>query len=108
MYEVRADMKQHRVFLTLLQDYKHDRAALHQEFYDAASRVKSDKGHFDVLVDMVDVHVIAQERVESGEALMQWCVANGMRRGAVAVGSMIQELQLKRVSNRNEKFRYFR
>ncbi|QKG70750.1 hypothetical protein [Erythrobacter mangrovi] len=108
MYEVRADVSRHCVILILKHDYNHDRDAVHQDFVAAAERVRSEDGHFDVLVDLVGIHVIAQERVDSGEVLMRWCVTNGMRRGAIAVGTMLQELQLKRLSERSEKFRYFR
>lgn len=108
MYEVRADASRHCVILILKHDYNHDREAVHRDFAAAADRVRSEGGYFDVLVDLVDIHVIGQERVDSGEVLMRWCLANGMRRGAIAVGTMLQELQLKRVSERNDKFRYFR
>ena len=96
------------MLLLFSEDFSHDRAAVHRDVHDAVDAVKSSSGQFDILVDMTGVPVIARNRTDSGEELMSWCLANGLRHGAIAVGLMLQEMQLKRLSERSEKFSYFR
>lgn len=107
MYEIRAELENQRVFFHLTGDTDHDSVQLHKDFQAAAAKVKARFGYFDALVDMAEVHVLADERADSGEALVKWCLANGMRRGAIAVGTAIQEIQLKRFSALSDQYRYF-
>lgn len=108
MFEVQRNSRRSRVTLIFTEDFKHDRAEVHRDVHDAVKAVKSSDGQFDLLVDMTGVPVIARDRTDSGEELMNWCLANGLRHGAIAVGLLLQEMQLKRLSERSEKFSYFR
>ena len=107
MYTMETDIRKQRVKAAFFGDYSQSRKEVHERFFDAANRIKRVHGFFDVLVGMHDLHTVTQDRVDSTQTLMHWCVQNGMRRCAVSAGSAVQEMQLKRVSGKNELFHYF-
>ena len=107
MFEVRVDRSKRRVELLFEGDYTHDRDAMHRAVHEAVSDAKGSGLWFDIVCDMTQMPVIHRDRHDSGEELMTWLVLNGMRNGAVAVGQVLQSMQLKRLSGKNEKYQYF-
>lgn len=107
MYSIVPNLAKHRVRVVFANDFEHEQDAFNAELKSAIDQVRADDGHFDLLSDFTDAPVMSQERAKQGEEMVAWCLANGLRRSANVMGTVLQRLQIKRVSANDEKFAYF-
>jgi len=107
MFEYKTYPDQSRFILTFSQSYDHDPDAAHRELHEAARLAKSNTPYFDMIVDMKNFSVAPKDRANSGGEMMAWCEANGLRYGAYITESAVLRMQLKRLSKRSERVRYF-
>ncbi len=75
----------------------------------AAAIVRMRKRHADflLLVDMREAGTLPQDAAQVIEHAITNQRANGIRRSANIVSSTLAEIQIKRLSQRDEKYRYF-
>jgi len=73
----------------------------------AIDQVKTAGGEFDLLVDMSKTTVMSPNSAQRSEELIGWCVANGLRKSANVLSETLHQLQVKRLTGRNEKFGIF-
>ncbi len=107
MFQFESDGANARFVMILSGDYSHDGEAAHRGLHKAAAEAMTDTDWFDMIVDMTDIWTAPTDRVNSGASMIQWCVANGLRRGAFVTKSAILRLQLKRISRNSERLAYF-
>lgn len=107
MYTIRALLERNRVEIIFDGAHDYDYLVFSQELKDAALAVRSNQGHFDLLVDFTAGQVLPQENAAQSERNIAWCIANGMRKSANVMTTIIQKIQVKRVSHRDEKLGYF-
>lgn len=98
MYKVTANPHKNRVIVEFSDNFDYDtgefRLALQNAVYDARSK----EGRFDILVDWSQTITIPQSRTDSTFETFHWCVAHGMDRSASVVKTIVQRMQLKRVT----------
>lgn len=84
-----------------------DNLPFFRELKVAALEVRSADGEFDLLTDWTAASAMPQENARTGEDAVAWCIANGMRKSANVMNTIIQKMQVKRVSGQDERLGYF-
>ncbi|MEL7199516.1 MAG: hypothetical protein AAGL10_14490 [Pseudomonadota bacterium] len=107
MFDYTVYPRNSRFLLVYSGDYTHDRDAAHDGLHKAAAQAKASTPYFDMVVDMSDFFVAPKDRAGSGGEMLEWCLANGLRRAAFVTHSAIFKMQLKRLSQNSEKLEYF-
>ena len=107
MYHISAKEIHNRVEVDLGPDYDFEQDDFERELKAAIEQVRADDGGFDLLADFTGVPVMDQSRADDSQKVVAWCAANGLRRSANVVGSMIHQLQVRRLAESDERFAYF-
>ncbi len=99
MYKITADPASRRLDVDFVGSYTDiDQAAFAADLRAAVLKLRGGSGHFDLLCDFSQISVMPQDRTADAREQIEWCVANGLRRSANVVSSMISRMQLQRLS----------
>ena len=107
MYEIERQPSKHRVLIKFDSYADHDRIKFIVDLQEAALSVRSADRHFDMLADFTESIVMPQPIAKDSITLSDWLVQNGLRKSANVMTSITQQMQVQRVTERNEKFGYF-
>lgn len=106
MYQIDVDQTQKRVIIDFVGTYDDDLTAFGQAMKMACMKARGGSGHFDMLSDFSQAHIMSQQTAQDSEAHVQWCKDNGLRKGANVVGGAVSKMQLNRITA-DDKFRMF-
>lgn len=107
MYHIEKVSNRALVIITFEGAYDFDQSAFEGEIKDAVTFVRSAEKSFDILADWSKISVMDQGRAGESHALAAWFIAAGLRRSANVLTSITQRMQLKRVTEGDERFGYF-
>ena len=107
MYSIATDPGNNRILVTFTKDFDYEADDLIAELKGAIAAVKRTDGTFDILSDFTDVSVMPQDHADISEGFLQWLSDNGLRKSANVMKSLIQRMQVNRVSGNNEKIGVF-
>jgi len=107
MYRIVASPHRNRVTIDFGTEYDFDEDEFERELVDAIESVRDKGGAFDLLADFSQAPVMDQQRASESERVVAWCAANGLRKSANVVGSLIHQMQVKRLSKKDDRFGYF-
>lgn len=107
MFKIEANSAMKRVEVTNVGVQDGDMDDFMTQFKNAARAIKMQHGHFDILADQAEAHPMQQDRANVAEELMEWCQANGLRKSANIVGTVVYKMQIKRVSHNHEAIGIF-
>ena len=107
MYSITTNLAKNRVIVVFVNDFEHGQAFFNTELKEAVKRVRAEDRHFDLLADFSTAPVMSQQIAGQGEEMINWCVANGLRKSANVMNTILQRMQVKRVSANDDKFQYF-
>ncbi|MHA7820485.1 MAG: hypothetical protein ACX930_12635 [Erythrobacter sp.] len=107
MYSMSASHSQNRVTIDFGDSYEFDQSQFESDLKSAIERVRGREGEFDLLSDFSKAGVMDQSRASESQKVVAWCAANGLRKAANVMGSLIHTMQVKRLSKQDERFGYF-
>ena len=107
MYSIMPIRAKNRVVVVFVNDFEHGQAIFNTELKNAVKEVRAEDRHFDLLVDFSTAPVMSQDRAGQGGEMINWCLANGLRKSANVMDTVLQRMQVKRVSANDDKFQYF-
>ncbi|MEL7190254.1 MAG: hypothetical protein AAGK17_11930 [Pseudomonadota bacterium] len=107
MYTICAKPENHRVEVTFEGPHDYDHVAFSAELREAVLSIRSSDGHFDLLVDFSKGQVLPQEIAHRSEQNIAWCLSQGMRKSANVMPTTTHRMQVKRLSNQDERLGYF-
>lgn len=107
MYKIEKNFSKHRIITTFTGDYQYDSVVLIAELKNAALAVKSPQGYFDSLGNFTNAPAMPQDHARQSQELLAWMTANGLRKAANVMGTIVQRMQIKRLSDNGEKFQNF-
>ncbi|MEP3052223.1 MAG: hypothetical protein ABJP48_05700 [Erythrobacter sp.] len=107
MYKLTTDLAKNRILVTFVGAFDYDARDLAKEIQDASQRIRLNCGHFDMLSDWTQASTMPQEHAKAGEDVVAWCVANGLRKSANVMDAILLQMQVKRVSNEDDKIGFF-
>ena len=107
MIDFEVDPPRARFTMTYSDDYAHEMETVRLGLKDAVAKASRSTGYFDAIVDMTKIDVAPQDRANNGASMIEWCLANGLRRGAFVAESALKTMQLKRLSGRSDQFAFF-
>ncbi|MDB5576401.1 MAG: hypothetical protein JWR80_1577 [Bradyrhizobium sp.] len=108
MYEIAEDMGQGLIAVKVSGFWNVATATRYAEDLAAAIvRMRKRHAEFLLLVDMREAGTLPQDAAQVIEAAIANQLANGIKRSANVVSSTLAEIQIKRLSQRDEKYRYF-
>lgn len=107
MYSFAGNPGKHRVEITFDGHFIREHDTFDALLKETVSKIRSSDGRFDCLIDMIKAPVAPQEVASRGGDAIQWAISNGLRKGAFVTGSTTGRMQMRRLSERNEKVEYF-
>ena len=107
MYKIEPNLAKHRIEVSSVGVHDHDMDEFVKQVKDAAMTVKSRAGHFDILTDLSDAITLQQDRTQATTDLLEWCYNNGLRKSANVVGTLVQKMQINRLSGQSDKVASF-
>lgn len=107
MWTIEPKPRKNRIVITFKGQFEQRYDEYDAQMMAAVARVKSRKGHFDTLVNMLEAPVAPQAQAGRGGDIAQWCLANGLRKGAVVHWSKTGIMQMRRLVNNDGRTAYF-
>ncbi|MEL7190253.1 MAG: hypothetical protein AAGK17_11925 [Pseudomonadota bacterium] len=107
MYNVDANLGKKRVEVTSEGAHDHDMDEFVEKVKEAALHVLKQHDHFDILTDLSQAITLQQDRTQATTDLLEWCHKNGLRKSANVVGTLVQKMQINRISGQSEKVASF-
>lgn len=107
MFKIETDLSKNRLIVIMSGQHDGDLDQFVAEVRNGVRAIMTTSDHFDILSDQSEAHVMEQARASVAEDLIKWCKDNGMRKSANVVGSLIQKMQIKRISNDDGAIGYF-
>lgn len=107
MYEIEMNHAKRRIVLLLDHYQDHDRPQFQTDMKAAALSVRGRADHFDILADFSNSMVMPRAIADDSEDIAVWLVANGLRRSANISKSITQRMQIRRVTEHDQRFAMF-
>ena len=107
MWSFAENRDRNRIEITFSGGYDREHDAFDAQLMASATRLKAVSGSFDCLVDMTEAQLAPQAVTERGAGAIQWCIANGLRKGAIVHSSATGRMQMRRLAQGHEKLDYF-
>jgi hypothetical protein len=106
MEQIETNVLKSRVEITFVGSYSGEMASFSNQLKASARAAKASSGYFDILTDFTQAHVMPKDLLEGTVEVTAWCADNGLRKSANVVNSMLQKLQLDRLTP-DERFQIF-
>jgi hypothetical protein len=94
---IETNAAKNRVEVTFIGNYSGDIASFNDQLKACARAAKFSSGHFDLLSDFTQSQVMPQQLSGETAEIVGWCAANGLRKSANIVSSMLLKMQLDRL-----------
>jgi hypothetical protein len=107
MWTIEPSSRNHRIVITFKGQFEQRHDKFDTQMMAAVARVKSRKGQFDTLTNMLEAPVAPQGQASRGGDIARWCLANGLRKSAVVHSSQTGIMQMRRLVNNDERAAYF-